>query len=74
MYPSSCPQTESPDNTYLVTARYVLVTESDEYKEERYKERFIVGRYLDGMTEYLVHGTQTIQYVSVRITLVVENI
>ena len=57
----------------MITARYVLAIKSNEDKEERYKARYVAGGHLDIMKDYLVHGAQTIQCVSVRITLVIAK-
>ena len=58
----------------LITARYVLAIKSDEYKEERYKARYVAGGHSDIMKDYLVHGAQTIQCKSALIILVVAKI
>ena len=65
--------TELPDGAIFTTARYALGIKSDEDKEERYKARYVAGGYLDIMKDYLVHGAQIIQCVSVRIILVVAK-
>ena len=67
-------RTELPDGANLIVARFFLAIKSDEDKEERYKERYIFGGRLGIMKDYLAHGEQSIQCVSVRIILVVLKI
>ena len=67
-------RTELPDGANLITARYVLSIKSEENKEERYNAIYVTGGHLDIMKDYLVHGAQTIQYVSLNIILVVAKI
>ena len=42
---------ELPDGANLITVRYVVSIKSDEYKEERYKARYISGAHLDIMRD-----------------------
>ena len=67
-------RTELRNRANLITARYVLYIKSDEDKEERYNARTVAGEHLNIMKDYLLHSTQHIQYVSVRIILVVVKI
>ena len=65
---------ELAERAILITARYALAIKSDEDEEERYKTRYVAGRHLDIHKDFIVHGAQTIQCVSVRIILVVAKI
>ena len=67
-------RTELPDGANLITVRYVLAIKSDEGKEERCRARYVAGGHLDIIKDYLVHGAQSIQCVSVRIILVIARI
>ena len=64
---------ELPDGAYLITARCVLAIKLDEDKEERYKEKYVAGGHYYIMKDYLVYGTQKIQFLSIRIILVIAN-
>ena len=66
-------RTELPDGANLITARYVLAIKSEEDKKELYKARYVAGGHLDIMKDYLIHGAQTIQCVSIRMILVVAK-
>ena len=65
---------ELSDGANLITVRYVLAIKSDDDKEERYKARYDASGHLSIMKDYLFHGAQTIQCVSVRIIIVVAKI
>ena len=62
--------TEIQDSASLITARLFLAIKPDEDQEERYKVRYVAIGHLHIMKDYLVHGEQTIQCVSVGIILV----
>ena len=65
---------ELPDSANLRTARSILAIKSDEGKEERYKAKYVADEKLDSMKDYLVRGAQPIQYVLVRIILIVAKV
>ena len=65
---------ELPNGANPITERYFLAIKSEEDKEERNKERYVVGGHLDIMKDCLVHAAQTIQCVSFRIIRVVVKI
>ena len=67
-------RTELSDAANLITERFFHAIKSDEDQEERYYARSVASGYLDIMKDNLVHGAQTIRYVSVRIVLVVAKI
>ena len=66
-------RTELPDGANMITTIHVLEIKSNEDKEEIYKARYVVGGHLDIMKDYLVHGAQTVQCVSVRILLAIAK-
>ena len=53
-----------PDAVNMISARYELAIKSSKDKEDRYKTRYVASGYLEIMKDRLVHGAQTIQYVS----------
>ena len=66
-------RTELADGANMITPRYVLAIKSEEDKEDRYKARYVAGGHQDIMKDYLVHGAQTMQCVSVRLILVIAK-
>ena len=67
-------RTELPEGANRMTVRYVLAIKSSEDKEDRYKARYVSEEHPDVMKDFLVHGAQTIQCVSVRMILVIAKI
>ena len=67
-------RTELPDGANLITAIYVHAIKSDKDKEERYKARYVSGRDLDIIKDYLAYGVHTIQCASVRMVLFAAKI
>ena len=66
-------RTELPDGANMITAGYVLAMKSEGGKEERYKARYVAEGHIDIMKDYLVHGAQKFQCVSVRIILTIAK-
>ena len=67
-------ETEFSDGANLIAARYILFIKLDEGKKERHEARYVACGHLDITKDCLVHGTQTIQFISVCLVLVVEEI
>ena len=52
-------RTELPGGASMIIARYVLGIKSSEYKEERFKARYVAGGDLGIMKDYLFHRART---------------
>ena len=57
----------------MIIARYVLTIKLNEDTGKRYNARYEAGGHFNIMKDYLVHGSQAVQFVSVRILLVIEK-
>ena len=65
---------EIPEGSNVLTARFVLAIKSIEDGEIKFKARYVAGGHQDKLKDYLVHGAQTLQAISVRLIIALSSI
>ena len=61
-------------NVSVLTARFMLAIKHKITREVRFKARCVVGGHRDRRKSFLVHGSQTVQPISVRVLVALSAI